>query len=78
MEKVRIDEVDNSVQPAAAVMRHLTEPLGVTGFAITSYELEPDESFAFAYHNHEVQEELFYGQSRTATFETEAGQVTVD
>jgi uncharacterized cupin superfamily protein len=76
MEKVRIDEVDNSVQPAA-VMRHLTEPLGVTDLAINYYELEPGDSFAFAYHNHEVQEELFYIQSGTATFETENGPVTV-
>lgn len=77
MEKVRIDEVDNSIQPAA-VMRHLTEPLGVTDLAINYYELEPGDSFAFAYHNHEIQEELFYVQSGTATFETENGPVTVE
>ena len=77
MEKVRIDEVDNSVQPAA-VMRHLTGPLGTTDLAINYYELEPGDSFAFAYHNHEIQEELFYVVSGTATFETEDGPVTVE
>jgi uncharacterized cupin superfamily protein len=77
MEKVRIDDIDNSIQPAA-VMRQLTEPLGATDLAINYYELEPGDSFAFAYHSHELQEEVFYVQSGTATFETETGQVTVD
>lgn len=77
MEKVRIEEVENSVQPAA-VMRQLTDLLGLTDMAINYYELEPGDSFAFAYHNHEVQEELFYIQSGTATFETEAGEVDVN
>lgn len=71
MGKVRIDNVDNSIQPAA-VMRHLTKPLGTTDLAINYYELEPGDSFAFAYHNHEVQEEVFYVHDGTATFETEA------
>ncbi len=62
MEKVRIEDVENAVQPAA-VMRHLTEPLGATDFAMNYYELEPGDSFAFAYHRHEVQEEVFYVQS---------------
>lgn len=77
MEKVRIDEVDNAIQPAA-VMRHLTKPLGLTDMAINYYELEPGDSFAFAYHNHAVQEEVFYVISGTATFDTEAGPVEVD
>lgn len=76
MEKVAIDDVENATQPAA-VMRHLTEPLGTTDFAMNYYELEPGDSFAFAYHRHEVQEEVFYVQSGTATFETEAGEVEV-
>lgn len=76
MEKIRIDEQENSVQPAA-VMRHLTEPLGLTDLAINYYELEPGDSFSFAYHDHEVQEEVFYVQAGTATFETEAGPIEV-
>lgn len=76
MEHVRIDEVDNDVQPAA-VMRKLTEPLGLTDLAINYYELEPGDSFAFAYHNHEVQEEVFYVQEGTATFETDDGPIEV-
>ena len=76
MEKVRIDEVENDVQPAA-VMRKLTDPLGATDLAINYYELEPGDSFAYAYHRHEVQEELFWIQSGTATFDTEDGPVRV-
>ena len=77
MEKVRIDEVENSVQPAA-VMRPLTDALGTTDLALNYYELEPGDSFAFAYHSHEIQEEVFYVQEGTATFETENGPVTVE
>jgi len=77
MEKVRIDDVDNSVQPAAE-MRQLTDPLGLTDLAINYYELEPGDSFSFAYHSHEIQEEVFYVQDGTATFETESGDVTVE
>lgn len=77
MEKISIEDVENSVQPAA-VMRKLTQPLGTTDFAINYYELEPGDSFAFAYHRHEVQEEVFYVQSGTATFETEDGDVEVE
>lgn len=76
MNKVRIEDQENSVQPAA-VLRHLTEPLGLTDLAINYYELEPGDSFAFAYHNHEVQEEVFYIQSGTATFETDEGSIEV-
>lgn len=77
MEKVCISEEENRVQPAA-VMRNLTNPLGLTDLAINYYELEPGDSFAYAYHSHEVQEEVFYIQSGTATFETEVGDVTVE
>lgn len=77
MEKVTVEDVENSLQPAT-VMRQLTEPLGATDVAINYYELEPGDSFAFAYHRHGVQEELFYVQEGTATFETEPEPVEVD
>ncbi|MEF8802131.1 MAG: cupin domain-containing protein [Halolamina sp.] len=76
MEKTAVADLDDSIQ-AAAVMRHLTEPLGLTDFAMNYYELEPGDSFAFAYHNHAVQEEVFYVISGIATFETEDGPVEV-
>lgn len=76
MEKVRIEDVESVVQPAA-IMRPLTEPLGTTDLAINYYELEPGDSFAYGYHVHEIQEEVFYVLSGTATFETETGAVPV-
>ena len=77
MKRVRVDDVENSLQPAA-VMRPLTEALGLTDLAVNYYELEPGDSFAFAYHSHEVQEEAFYVISGTATFETDDGPVEVE
>lgn len=76
MNRVRVDDLENAIQPAA-VMRHLTDPLGLTDFALNYYELEPGDSFAFAYHSHEVQEEVFFVVSGTATFDTEDGPVEV-
>ena len=76
MKHVRVDDVENSIQPAA-VMHPLTEALGLTDVAVNYYELEPGDSFAFVYHSHEIQEEAFYVISGTATFETEDGSVEV-
>jgi uncharacterized cupin superfamily protein len=76
MERVAVDDLENSIQPAA-VMRHFTKPLGLTDMALNYYELEPGDSFAYAYHNHEVQEEIFFVVSGTATFDTEDGPVEV-
>lgn len=76
MEHVAFDEVENSVQPAA-VMRHLTKPLGCEDLAINYYELDPGDSFAFAYHSHGVQEEVFVVLEGTATWVTEDGTVEV-
>jgi uncharacterized cupin superfamily protein len=77
MNKIHVEDVANSIQPAA-VMRPLTDQLGLTDVALNYYELEPGDSFAFAYHNHEIQEEVFYILSGTATFDTEDGAVEVE
>lgn len=77
MEHITIDAIDNRIQPAA-VMRRLTDALGTTDLAINYYELEPGDSFAFAYHRHEHQEEVFYVHAGTATFETEEGPISVE
>jgi len=76
MERVRFDDVENVMGPAA-VKRRLTEPLGVDGFAVNYYELAPGDAFGFAYHRHPDQEEVFVVQSGTVTFETEDGPVAV-
>ena len=76
MNRINIDEIENSVQPAV-VIRKLTKPLGLTDVAINYYELEPGDSFAFAYHNHEIQEEVFFVWEGTATFDTEEGTIEI-
>ncbi|MEF8791740.1 MAG: cupin domain-containing protein [Haloarculaceae archaeon] len=76
MRKARIEEVDSWMGPAS-VKRPLSRALGAEDVAINYYELEPGESFAFGYHRHEGQEEVFYVQTGEATFETDDGEVTV-
>lgn len=77
MEKVRIEAVES--RPAAAtVCRPLTDALDATGLALNYYELAPGASFAFGYHAHEGQEELFAILEGVVTFETESGEVEVD
>jgi len=76
MEKVRIEEVESRAGPAD-VKRPLTTALGATDLAVNYFELAPGDSFAFGYHAHSDQEEVFYVQSGTVTFETEEGPVEV-
>lgn len=76
MEKVRIEDVDSKMGPAS-VARPLNEALGTTDVSVRYYELEPGESFAFGYHTHFDQEEVFYVQSGAVTFETASGDVAV-
>jgi len=76
MRKLRVDEADRVPSPAS-VRRPLADPLGAEHVAINYYELQPGESFAFGYHRHDSQEELFCVLSGTATFETEDGDVDV-
>ncbi|RRJ28252.1 cupin domain-containing protein [Halocatena pleomorpha] len=77
MEHVHIESVEDWMGPAS-VKRPLGRALGTTSLAINYYELAPGESFAFGYHRHTEQEEVFYIQSGRVTFETEAGDVTVE
>ncbi len=76
MEKVTIEDVENRMS-AADVRRGLSDDLGTSDMAINYFELAPGDSFAFGYHAHVDQEEVFYVQSGTATFETENGDVAV-
>lgn len=76
MEKVRVDDLDSWMGPAA-VKRPVGRALGLERAAVNYYELAPGESFAFGYHRHADQEEVFYVLDGEATFETEDGEVTV-
>jgi len=77
MEKVRIDDVDRRVGPAS-VKRPLTDAVDAANVSLNYYELAPGESFAYGYHSHDSQEELFVIQQGHVTFETETGDVEVD
>jgi mannose-6-phosphate isomerase-like protein (cupin superfamily) len=76
METVTIDEVDNYAGPHD-VKRPLSRALGAEDHALNYYELAPGESFAFGYHSHEDQEEVFVVLDGTVTFETAEGTVAV-
>ncbi|MFC6974871.1 cupin domain-containing protein [Halomicroarcula sp. GCM10025709] len=76
MRKLSLDEVDTRMGPAS-VRRELAEPLGIEDAALNYYELAPGDAFGFGYHRHADQEEVFYVQTGTVTFETEDGDVVV-
>ena len=76
MKQVALDDVDTRMGPAD-VKRPLSTALDAERVAINYYELGPGDSFGFGYHRHPDQEEVFYVQSGTVTFETEDGDVAV-
>ena len=71
MRRVHIEDVDTYMGPAS-VKRPLSTELETEGIAINYFELDPGESFAFGYHSHAGQEEVFYLLGGTAVFETGA------
>lgn len=80
MDKRAIDDVPNQPSPLEvhSVRRPISDALEFSDFAMNYFELEPGESFSGGYHTHHDQEEVFYVQSGTATFDTEDGAVVVD
>jgi mannose-6-phosphate isomerase-like protein (cupin superfamily) len=70
---------DGAIADSVGDARSLTGTLDTTGLSMNYYGLVPGENFTVSSHRHSVQEELFYIQSGTATFETEitvnAGEV---
>ncbi|MFB6152276.1 MAG: cupin domain-containing protein [Haloarculaceae archaeon] len=76
MERISVDDPERWMGPAAD-KRALSRALGTTDLALNYYELAPGDSFAFGYHRHPDQEEVFYVLEGTVTFETESGEVTV-
>jgi len=78
----RLDRRRRLLHGPADVKRPLSDALGATELAINYYELAPGESFAFGRHRHAAQEEVFYVQQGTVTFETgppdgDPGRVTI-
>ena len=77
MKRIRTDDQGHRIGPAA-VRRSLADPLGAEHLAMTYFELAPGDSFAFGYHAHERQEEVFVLLEGSVAFETEVGEVVVD
>lgn len=77
MEKVGIDEVDETPVDGGSVRYELTEQLGTTDVAINVYRLEPGEGLPGGLHAHMDQEEVFVVLAGEAVFETMDGEVTV-
>ncbi|MFD1513912.1 cupin domain-containing protein [Halomarina rubra] len=76
MKHVRTEDIDSWMSPAS-VRRPLGKELGVEQMAMNYFELAPGESFAFGYHRHADQEEVFFVVSGEATFETDDGETVV-
>lgn len=76
MDIVRIASEKRLFGPAT-IKRRLAPALNTEQIAVNYYELDPGDSFAFGYHKHENQEEIFYIQQGTVTFHTEIGETTV-
>ncbi len=62
----------------ATIKRRLAPTLNTEQITLNYYELAPGDSFAFGYHKHDNQEEIFYIQQGTVTFQTEDGEITVE
>jgi uncharacterized cupin superfamily protein len=75
MEHVAIEAVDPSRFRTSR--RDLSDPLGTTDVAVVRFDVEPGEAFSGALHAHAAQEEVFVVLDGTATFQLEAGSVTV-
>jgi len=73
MRKVRLDDLDSRMGPAARSLP-LTDALGLADAAMNFYELEPGDSFAYGFHAHAEQEEVFYVLDGAVTFRTLADQ----
>ena len=77
MRKVRLDDLDSRMGPAARSLP-LTDALGLADAAMNFYELEPGDSFAYGFHAHAEQEEVFYVLDGRLSVETPDRVFTVE
>jgi mannose-6-phosphate isomerase-like protein (cupin superfamily) len=66
---VERDEVE-AVPDRPCELRRLSEPAGLSEFAVNWFRADPGEQIPLAYHYHEEQEEAFYVLSGTLAVET--------
>lgn len=76
MKKVSVSEVPASRRNPA--LRILTDELGTRDVAVNHFEVPPREQLSGGYHAHHDQEELFYVQTGSITFQTAERDVTVE
>jgi mannose-6-phosphate isomerase-like protein (cupin superfamily) len=71
MDKVALDEIRNEPNPLKVheVRKPVSKVLGTDDFAMNYFELDEGESFSGGLHTHHDQEEVFYIQEGTATFQ---------
>ena len=77
MDKVAIDDVDVPTPNPAERAVPLSDVLGTNELAINYYELATGQRFGFDVHRHMDQEEVFYIQQGTVTFQLADGEVVV-
>ena len=77
MDKIRIENVSQQVD-SSTIKRPLTDAMNVSNVALNYCELAPGDSFAYGYHMHETQEEIFVILEGQVTFETEDGETVVE
>ena len=77
MRKVTIHDLDPPSTTSPAYVLPLGDPLGTTHLSINYFELDPGDQFGYEFHRHLDQEEVFYIQQGTATFETSDDEIEV-
>lgn len=77
MAKVTIDEIDIPTPNPAQRVVPLLDSLVTDDLAINYYELALGQQFGFDVHRHNDQEEVFYVQAGTVTFELAHGEIEV-
>ncbi|WP_435197254.1 cupin domain-containing protein [Natronomonas sp. EA1] len=77
MKKIAIEDVrvENNPLGVHSVRKPVSKAIKTTDFAMNYFELKPGESFSGGIHTHHDQEEVFYVEEGTATFEVLARQV---
>jgi len=82
MDRVTVEDVENRPNPLGvhSTRRPVSRALGTEHVALVEYELAPGEQFSGGLHTHHDQEEIFYVQEGTATFEVgeDRDEVTVE
>ena len=77
MDKISIENVGKQID-SSTLKRPLTGAMNASNVALNYYELAPGDSFAYGYHMHETQEEIFVILEGQVTFETEDGDIVVE